>query len=81
MLFVDVRDSTMIAETMNSTGFSHLMNHFYEAATNVLVKADAFIDKLVGDKATALFIPGYAGKDHMQKAVEARRNLLQVTGY
>jgi adenylate cyclase len=81
MLFVDVRGSTTIAETMNNTEFSQLMNRFYEAAINVLVQADAFIDKLVGDEVTALFFPGYAGKDHARKAVEAGKALLQVTGY
>jgi adenylate cyclase len=81
MLFVDVRGSTTIAETMNNTEFSHLMNRFYEAAINVLVQADAFIDKLVGDEVTALFIPGYAGKDHAHRAVEAGQSLLRVTGY
>jgi len=81
MLFVDVRGSTTIAETMNNTEFSNLMNRFYEAAINVLVREDAFIDKLVGDEVTALFIPGFAGRDHAQKAVEAGQNLLRVTGY
>jgi len=81
MLFVDVRGSTTIAETMTNTEFSQLMNRFYEAAINILVQADAFIDKLVGDEVTTLFIPGFAGKDHAQKAVEAGRNLLRVTGY
>jgi adenylate cyclase len=57
------------------------MNRFYEAAINVLVQADAFIDKLVGDEVTALFIPGYASKDHARKAVEAGKELLRVTGY
>jgi adenylate cyclase len=81
MLFVDVRGSTTIAEKMNNTEFSHLMNRFYEAAINVLVRADAFIDKLVGDEVTALFIPGFAGKEHARKAVEAGQELLRVTGY
>jgi adenylate cyclase len=81
MLFVDVRGSTTIAETMNNTEFSQLMNRFYEATINILVQADAFIDKLVGDEVTALFIPGYAGKDHARKAVEAGQELLRVTGY
>ena len=81
MLFVDVRGSTTLAEKMNNTEFSQLMNRFYEAAINVLVQADAFIDKLVGDEVTALFIPGYAGKDHARKAVEAGKGLLQVTGH
>jgi adenylate cyclase len=81
MLFVDVRGSTTIAEKMNNTEFSHLMNRFYEATINVLVQADAFIDKLVGDEVTALFIPGYAGSEHARKAVEAGQELLRVTGY
>ena len=81
MLFVDVRGSTTIAEKMNNTEFSHLMNRFYEAAINVLVRADAFIDKLVGDEVTALFIPGFAGREHARRAVEAGQELLRVTGY
>jgi adenylate cyclase len=57
------------------------MNRFYEATINVLVEADAFIDKLVGDEVTALFIPGYAGQEHARKAVEAGQAFLRVTGY
>ena len=57
------------------------MNHFYEATINVLVHADALIDKLVGDEVIALFIPGYAGKEHAHKAVIAGRALLKTMGY
>jgi adenylate cyclase len=81
MLFVDVRGSTSLAERMNATEFSRLMNRFYEEAINVLVHYDAFIDKLVGDEVTALFIPGFAGKDHARRAVEAGNKLLDVMGY
>ena len=81
MLFVDVRGSTAIAEKMDSHRFSILMNRFYEAAIRTLVEADAFIDKLVGDEVTALFIPGFAGKQHARRAVEAGRALLRVTGH
>jgi len=81
MLFVDVRGSTTMAEKMDTLEFSRLMNRFYEAAISVLVQADAFIDKLVGDEVTALFIPGYAGQEHARKAVEAGQKLLRVTGH
>lgn len=81
MLFVDVRGSTSLAEKMDDKTFSQLMNRFYEAAINVLVGEDAFIDKLVGDEVTALFIPGYAGETHAQKAVNAGKKLLEVTGH
>ncbi len=81
MLFVDVRGSTTIAEKMSSNDFSQLMNRFYGAAINVLVRADAFIDKLVGDEVTALFIPGFAGNEHAMKAIDAGKSLLDVTGH
>ena len=81
MLFVDVRGSTTIAEKMDTLEFSRLMNRFYEAAINVLVRANAFIDKLVGDEVTALFIPGFAGEEHARVGVEAGQKLLRVTGH
>jgi adenylate cyclase len=81
MLFVDVRGSTTIAEKMDALEFSRLMNRFYEATINVLVRANAFIDKLVGDEVTALFIPGVAGEEHARRAVEAGQKLLRVTGH
>ncbi len=81
MLFVDVRGSTNMAENMSNLEFSQLMNRFYEAAINVLVRERAFIDKLVGDEVTALFIPGYAGEKHALRAVKAGEDLLDVTGH
>lgn len=81
MLFVDVRGSTKIAETMGDSDFSRLMNRFYQAAIQVLVRKDAFIDKLVGDEVTALFIPGYAGTQHAAQAVKAGEQLLRTTGH
>ena len=81
MLFVDVRGSTTIAEKMNATEFSQLMNRFYESAIGVLTHADAAIDKLIGDEIVALFYPGFAGKEHARRAVNAGQELLRVTGY
>ncbi len=81
MLFVDVRGSTTLAENMSATEFSRLMNRFYDATINVLVHADAFVDNFVGDEVTALFIPGYVGKEHARHAVEAGQALLRVMGY
>ncbi|MGD9765313.1 MAG: hypothetical protein AB7V27_16570 [Candidatus Binatia bacterium] len=34
------------------------MHRFYRSATEVLVRADAIIDKLIGDEVMALLIPG-----------------------
>jgi adenylate cyclase len=81
MLFVDVRGSTAIAENMDAQQFGRLMNRFYETAIRILVQADAFIDKLVGDEVTALFVPGFAGRQHARRAVGAARALLGATGH
>ena len=81
MLFVDVRGSTTLAEQMSAAEFSRLMGRFYKAATSVLVKADAFLDKLVGDEVIGLFLPAFAGSEPARQAVEAARELLRVTGH
>ena len=80
-LFADVRGSTNLAETMTAAEFSQLMSRFYDAATDVLIRTDAFIDKLVGDEVIGLYIPGYAGRQHARKAVQAARELGRAMGY
>jgi adenylate cyclase len=81
LLFVDVRGSTTIAERMSATEFSQLMNRFYAAATQVLVKTDAFIDKLVGDEVIGIYLPIFTGSSHTRQAVQAAQELLRVTGH
>jgi adenylate cyclase len=81
MLFVDVRGSTSIAERMRAVDYSRLMNRFYKAATDVLIRTDAFIDQFVGDEAVGLYFPLFTGSNHARPAVLAARELLCVMGY
>jgi len=81
MLFVDVRGSSHLAEEMTATGFAELMNRFYETATDVLMRTDAIIDKLVGDEVMALYVPLFTGPNHARPAVQAARELLRATGH
>jgi len=80
-LFVDVRGSTALSESMSPAAFSALMNRFYIAATDVLIRADAFIDKFVGDEVLGVFFPAFAGSHPARKAVLAARELLHATGH
>jgi len=80
-LFADVRGSTTMAEQMRPSEFSAVMNRFYKVATDVLIKSDAWLDKLVGDEVIGLFIPGYAGPQHASVAVHAAQDLLRMTGH
>lgn len=75
-LFVDVRGSTGLAESLSPTEFASHMNHFFATASDILIKSDAFIDKFVGDEVIALFVPGFAGPEYSRVAVDASANLL-----
>lgn len=81
MLFADVRGSTSLAEQMSAVEFSRLINRFYTVATRVLVQTDAMVDRLMGDEAIGLYIPGFAGPEHARRALEAAQSLLQRTGH
>jgi adenylate cyclase len=79
MLFVDVRGSTRLAEGMRAAEFSRLMNRFYKATTDVLIKTNAFIDKFVGDEVIGLYFPLFTGSNHSAAAIQAARDLLYLT--
>jgi len=81
MLFVDVRGSSSLAERMTAADFARLMNRFYKAATDVLIRTDALIDKLVGDEVIALYFPLFTGPNHARAAVHAAQELLRATGH
>jgi adenylate cyclase len=81
MLFADVRGSTTLAEQMNARDFSRLINRFYTVATHVLIQSDALVDRLIGDQAIGLYIPGFAGPEHPRRAIEAAQELLRLTGH
>ena len=81
MLFADVRGSTKLAEQMSARDFSRLMNRFYTVATHVMIQTDAMVDRLMGDQAIGLYIPGFAGPEHPRRAIKAAQDLLRLTGH
>ena len=81
MLFADVRGSTQIAEKMSAREFGQLINRFYTVASHVLIQSDAMVDRLMGDEAIGLYIPGFTGQEHPRKAIEAAQDLLRLTGH
>jgi adenylate cyclase len=81
VLFADIRGSTSLGERAQSEHYAELLNRFYAAATDVLLRHDGLIDKLIGDEAMALFIPGVAGPDYRRKSVLAAMDVLRAVGY
>ena len=81
MLFADVRGSTKLAEQMTAREFGRLMNRFYGIASHVLIQTDAMVDRLLGDEAIGLYVPGFSGPEHARRAIEAAQDLLRLTGH
>lgn len=81
LLFADVRGSTTIAEGMSPSEFGGLIDRFYRAVTQVMVHSDGLIDKIIGDQAAAMYVPGIAGPDHARRAIEAAGEILRATGH
>lgn len=79
LLFADVRGSTSLAEEMRPSEFRSVMARFFQVATRILVRADAIVDKFVGDEVVAIFIPAMAGERHAAHAVTAARELVAAT--
>jgi adenylate cyclase len=80
IVFADVRGSTAMGEQSSATEFAARLNRFYETATEVFVRHDGLIDKLIGDEVMALFIPGLAGADYRRKAALAALDLAAAVG-
>jgi len=81
VLFADVRASTTRGEQLAPSAFAALLNRFYKVSTEVLIRHDAIIDKLIGDEVMALFIPGFCGPEYRRRAAEASMALLKALGY
>lgn len=78
ILFADVRGSTALAERLGPAAFAAALNRFYRIATEVLIRHDATIDKLIGDEVMAFFVPGFAGAGFKRTAIEAAQALFRA---
>jgi adenylate cyclase len=76
LLFADIRGSTSIGERLRPSDFKAFLEHFYRIASDVVIRHDGLVDKLVGDEVVALFIGGIAGPAHAAAAIGAARDLL-----
>jgi adenylate cyclase len=81
MLFADVRGSTALAEQMRASEFGQLISRFFAAASNILLRSGALLDRLVGDQVIGLYVPGFAGPDHREIAIRDAQELLHATGH
>jgi adenylate cyclase len=81
VVFADVRGSTSLGELTPPAEFAQLLNRFYAAATDTLIRHDAVIDKLIGDEVMAFFVQGISGPNYRRRAIQAGIDLLRAVGY
>jgi adenylate cyclase len=81
MLFADIRGSTSLAEKMSPSEFGQLISRFFAVAGEIIVQSQALLDRLVGDQVIGLYIPGFAGANHRELAIQAGKELLRATGH
>jgi len=79
VLFADLRGSTVIGEHLTPGAYAEMLNQFYNAATEVLVRHDAIIDKLVGDEVMGLFLTAFPSLEGTacRAMVRSAREILQ----
>jgi adenylate cyclase len=78
MLFIDIRGSTALSEKISATEFSQVINHFYAAATKVIVEQDGLVEKLAGDEVAAFWGAGFAGPEYVNRTINVAQKLLRV---
>ena len=78
MLFIDVRGSTALSETMSPMEFSQLINRFYKEATKIIIDEDGLVEKLAGDSVAAFWGAGFAGPDYVRRTINVAQSLLRA---
>lgn len=79
-MFADIRGSTELSQRIGSLAYRDLIDRFYTAATGVLIEKEAIIEQLVGDQVAAIFVPGLAGEDYVDRAIAAALDLQTAFG-
>lgn len=81
VIFVDIRNSTRMAEKMSAAEYSRVVNRFYTAITNVIYRNYGMVEKFQGDEVGGFFVPGFTGPEYNKNVVKAAREALVTLGY
>jgi adenylate cyclase len=81
VLMADVRGYTQMTEGLSAAQVPGAVNRFYAASSSALSSAEALLGQIEGDLVMGLFVPGLAGRDYHQKAVEGGSRLLRAVDW
>lgn len=69
--FIDVVESTRMAEAHNPAEVAALLNEFFQMATNAIFQHDGHVNNFIGDEVMAIFNAPLDMADHAAQAVRA----------
>lgn len=75
MLFVDVRGSTALSESMPAMEFQKLINRFFVGTTKIIGDEFGLVEKLAGDAVAAFWGAGFAGKDYVARTIRSAQKI------
>lgn len=78
ILFADIRNFTTLSESLTPAALTRLLNGFLTPATDVLLGAEATIDKYIGDAIMAFWSAPLEIADHRRKACLAALAMLEA---
>ncbi len=81
VVFIDIRNSTSLAENMSAAEFSKLVNRFYSQVTGIFYANYGLVEKFQGDEVGGFFVPGFAGTAFVARAVKTAEQALAALGY
>lgn len=77
ILFCDIHGFSSLSEQLDSARLSHLLNRYFDAVSEVIVKHNGTIDKFMGDAVMAFWGAPSSTDDHAQNAVAAAIEIQQ----
>lgn len=78
MLFVDVRGSTALSESMSAMEFQKLINRFFIGTTKIIGDEFGLVEKLAGDAVAAFWGAGFAGNEYVARTVRAAQKIIKT---
>ena len=77
MLFVDVRGSTALSESMSAMEFQKLINRFFIGTSKIITDEQGLVEKLAGDAVAAFWGAGFAGKDYAARTIRVAQKIIE----
>jgi len=78
MLFVDVRGSTALSESMSAMEFQKLINRFFVGTAKIITNENGLIEKLAGDAVAAFWGAGFAGKNYVKRTIRVAEKIIDA---